>query len=103
VRAITPKVVARLRADLERDGVGAPSVRKALAVLQSTLAFAVMEEHVQFNVAAAVRKPPDHRRREPRVFVPPEVERLRDELRPLAATLVSVLAYSDRGPRRRCA
>lgn len=97
VRAITPKVVARLRADLERDGVGQATVRKTLAVLQSTLTFAVMEEHVQFNAAAAVRKPPDQRRREPHVFLPAEVERLREEVQPLAATLLSVLAYS--GPR----
>jgi integrase len=97
VRAITPKVVARLRADLEREGVGQATVRKALAVLQSTLTFAVMEEHVQFNAAAVVRKPPDERCREPHVFLPAEVERLREQVQPLAATLLSVLAYS--GPR----
>jgi site-specific recombinase XerD len=103
VRAITPKVVARLRVDLERDGVGQATVRKALAVLQSTLALAVMEEHVQFNVAAAVRKPPDQRRREPHVFLPAEVERLREQLQPLAATLVRFSHTADRDRKRRCA
>jgi integrase len=97
VRAITPSVVARVRADLERDGIGAPTVRKALAVLQSILSFAVLEEHVEFNAAAAVRKPHAERAREPELFLPADVERLRAMLNPLGAILVSVLGYS--GPR----
>jgi integrase len=66
-------------------------------VLQGTLSFAVMEEHVTYNAAAAVRKPSDRRSREPHVFLPDEVERLREQMGRLSATLVSVLAYS--GPR----
>ena len=46
LRTITPKVLTRFRADLERAGVGAATVRKALALVQSILSFAVVEERV---------------------------------------------------------
>jgi len=97
LRTITPKVLTRFRANLERSGVGTATVRKALALVQSILSFAVVEERVEFNAAAAVRKPRYERAREPHIFLPLEVEELRARLNPLGAMLVSLLAYS--GPR----
>lgn len=97
LRSLTPRVLTRFRADLERGGVGTATVRKALALVQSVLSFAVVEERLEFNAAAAVRKPRYERAREPHIFLPADVERIRARLDPRGAALVSVLAYA--GPR----
>jgi integrase len=97
LRELTPRVLTRFRADLERAGVGTATVRKAMAIVQSILSFAVVEERVEFNAAAAVRKPRYEREREPYIFPPAEVEQIRARLSPLGAALVSLLAYG--GPR----
>src|SRR6185436_18316867 len=78
-------------------GVGTATVRKALALIQSILSFAFVEERVEFNAAAAVRKPRYERAREPHIFLPLDVEELRGRMTPLGAILVSLLAYG--GPR----
>jgi hypothetical protein len=52
VRELTPKRLARFREELEKAGVGTATVRKAMAILQSILSFAVAEELVEFNAAA---------------------------------------------------
>ena len=104
LRELTPKIVTRFRADLEKAGVGVATVRKALALLQSILTFAVVEERVDFNAASAVRKPRYQRAREPVIFLPGDVEAIRNRLSQSGpersqrdATLISVLAYA--GPR----
>lgn len=99
LREITPKTVLRLRSDLESAGVGTASVRKAMAVLQSVLSFAVVEEEIEFNPAAPVKKPRYERKREPVIFLPADVEMLRARCGQSQRdrALVSVLAYS--GPR----
>ena len=97
VRELTPKRLTRFRAELEHAGVGAATVVKALTIVQSILRFAVNEELVEYNAAAAVRKPRYTRAREPHIFLPAEVEQIRGKLELRDRTLVSVLAYS--GPR----
>ena len=98
VRELTPKRLARFREELENAGVGTATVRKAMAIVQSILSFAVAEELVEFNAAASVRKPRYEREREPHIFLPAEVEEIRRKLTSLRdRTLVSLLAYS--GPR----
>ena len=98
VRELTLRVLVRLRDELERAGAGVATVRKTMAILQSILSFAVAEELVESNAAAAVRKPRYERVRAPYIFLPAEVEQIRAKLaRPRDRTLVAVLAYS--GPR----
>lgn len=97
LRELTPKVITRFRVDLEHAGVGVATVRKALALLQSILSFAVVEERLEFNPVSAVRKPHYEREREPHIFLPLEVERIRAQLDPRGAMLVALLAYA--GPR----
>jgi Phage integrase, N-terminal SAM-like domain len=97
VRELTPKRLTRFRAELERAGVGAATVVKAMTIVQSILSFAVSEELVEYNAAAGVPKPHYKREREPHIFLPPEVEAIRAQLELRDRTLVSVLAYS--GPR----
>ena len=97
VRELTPRRLARFRESLERD-VGTATVPKAMAILQSILSFAVGEELVEFNAAAAVRKPRYERAREPQILLPADVEQIRRNLASLRdRTLVGLLAYS--GPR----
>lgn len=97
VRELTPKRLKRFREELERSGAGRATVVKAMAIVQSLLSFALGEELVEYNAAAAVKKPRYDRAREPHIFDPAEVERIRSKLGLRDATLVSVLAYS--GPR----
>jgi len=98
VRELTPKRLARFREEPEKAEVGAATVRKAMAIIQSILSFAVAEELIDFNPAASVPKPGYQRAREPHIFLPAEVEEIRDKLTsPRDRALVSLLAYS--GPR----
>ena len=97
-RELTPKRLTRFREELERAGVGQATVLRCMRIVQSILSFAITEELVEFNAMAAVRKPRYERAREPRIFLPGEVEQIRANLKRLRdRTLVSVLAYS--GPR----
>jgi integrase len=95
---ITPRVVARYRADLLRDRVGDPTVRRALAVLQSILTMAVTEELIASNPVAKVKKPVRLVVRRVDPWPPASVERLRARLSVGHATLVSVLAYAGLRP-----
>ena len=97
VRDLSPKRLTRFRVELEQAGVGTPTIVKALTIVQSILRFAVSEEIIEFNAAAAVRKPRYTRAREPHIFLPAEVEQIRAQMHARDRTLVSVLAYS--GPR----
>jgi integrase len=98
VRELTPKRLARFREELEHARVGQATVLRCMRIVQSILSFAITEELVDFNAMAAVRKPRYERAREPRIFLPAEVEQIRANLSRLRdRTLVSVLAYS--GPR----
>jgi integrase len=97
VREISPKLLVRFRADLEHARIGTPTIIKAMTIVQSMLSFAIREELVEYNAAAAVKKPRYQRAREPRIFTPREVEQMRAKVTLRDATLISVLAYS--GPR----
>jgi integrase len=97
LRTITPKVLTRFRADLEAAGVGTATVVRAMAIVQSMLSFAVVDERLELNPATVVRKPRYDREREPVIFLPADVERIRAQLPAIGAVLVSVLAYA--GPR----
>ena len=97
VRELTPKRLTRFRAELEKAGIGKATIVKAMTIVQSILSFAVAEEIVEYNAAAAVPKPRYVREREPHIFMPVDVERIRAKLDLRDATIVSLLAYS--GPR----
>ena len=102
LRELTPELITRFRLDLERTGVGQPTVRKALSMLQGMLARAVEWQRIASNPVAVVRKPSAERRREVVVLEPEGVESLRrhliehEEIRD--AVLVSVLAYAGLRP-----
>ncbi len=60
LRQLTPGAVARLRADLEADGVGPATIRKALGLLQAICRQAVEWEELRANPVKQIRKPPRH-------------------------------------------
>jgi integrase len=98
VRNTTAKRITRLRADLEAAGVGPPTIIKAMTIVQGMLTFAGSEDIVEYNVARLVAKPRAERQRDPQIFTPVDVERIRATCEGVRdATLVAVLAYS--GPR----
>ena len=57
VRELTPRRLARFRAELENAKVGTATVIKAMSIVQGIVSFAVAEELVEYNAAAAIRKP----------------------------------------------
>ncbi len=102
LRDFTARDGARLRADLEKAGVGPAATRKTLTILQGIFACAVRWGHVQVNPLVAVTKPSAKRKR---AIVPPApvaVEAMRADLRAqgrlLDATLIAVLAYAGLRP-----
>ncbi len=98
LRDITPGVVQRFLAGLTKAGVGDASVIKTAAVLQSIMRKAILDEHIEYNPVAVVRKPKQQRKREPLKIPPATVELIRSKLGLRDATLVSLLAYTGVRP-----
>jgi len=100
LRGINPRLINRqLVAPMRVAGAGDPTIIKTLGVLQSILAYAVVEGRVADNPVRKVTKPRQavERRVAP---VPPElVERLRARLGARDAMIVSVLAYAGLRPQ----
>ena len=119
LRRVTPGVIARLRHDLEEDGVGRESIRKLMAMLQAVFREAIVWERLPTNAGnpvQPVRKPRSKRKLAIVALAPVAIERLRRTLlggywvdgangtrvwrEPdvRSATLVSLLAYEGLRP-----
>jgi integrase len=123
LRHLTAPVVQQLRENMEADRVGAPTVRRALAILQSICRYAVTAGELKTNPVREVRKPAVTRQLAIVAISPAQVEKLRalflngyvemrDEIRDgrmiqreiehppdsLSATLVSLMAYEGLRP-----
>jgi integrase len=100
LRGINPRLINRqLVAPMRVAGAGDPTIIKTLGVLQSVLAYAVVDGRISENPVRKVAKPRQSvgRRVAP---VPPElVERLRARLGSRDAMIVSVLAYAGLRPQ----
>jgi integrase len=103
--AITPEVVERFRVELETDGVGQPTIYRALALLQGVLRRAVEWRRIGHNPVKAVQKPKVRRHCEVRPLPPITVERLRAVAAKRRkhgardATLIALLAYAGLQPQ----
>lgn len=99
---LTPERLNGFRLELEADGVGRVSVRKALTLLHGVLRRACEWGRIASNPVASVPKPPGGRTRSVHPLTPETVEQIRGWLlrRSLLrdATLVSVLAYGGLRP-----
>lgn len=98
LREISPAVITRFQAELLKNGVGEPTVRKVLAVLQSVLSLAVTEERIDSNPVAKIKKPRRAIARKVEPISPEIVEQIRSKLGQRDATLVSLLAYAGLRP-----
>jgi integrase len=98
VGELTPKLVARYRAEMLAEGVGEQTVLRALAVVQSVLTLAVTEELIAANPVAKIKKPVRTVQRRVEPWPPLAVEQLRARLSSGHATLISVLAYAGLRP-----
>jgi integrase len=100
--ALTPQLVADLRADLTEQGTGKPTIRKTLALLQGILERGVEWGRLPTNPARSVRKPTQRRTHVVRPLPPDTVEAIRAHLLACGrlgdATLISVLAYAGLRP-----
>jgi integrase len=105
LNAITPEVIERFRVELEADGVGQPTIYRALALLQGVLRRAVEWRRIGHNPVKAVQKPKVRRHREVRPLPPITVERLRAVAAKRRkhgardATLIGLLAYAGLRPQ----
>jgi integrase len=103
--AITPEVIERFRVELEADGVGQPTIYRALALLQGILRRAVEWRRIGHNPVKAVQKPKVRRHREVRPLPPIAVERLRAVAAKRRkhgardALLIGLLAYAGLRPQ----
>jgi excisionase family DNA binding protein len=103
--SITPEVIERFRAELEADGVGQPTIYRALALLQGIMRRAVEWRRIGHNPVKAVQKPKVRRHREVRPLPPFTVERLRAvaakrrKYGARDATLIALLAYAGLRPQ----
>jgi integrase len=80
LRQITPGVVDQLKSDLQEDGVGAPTIRKTLSLLQAMLRQAVAWDRLRLNPVKQIAKPKAPRQRAVVALSPAQVESLRDVL-----------------------
>jgi integrase len=99
LRDLSAAVIDDFRAGLERDGVGGPTVLKALTVLSSILRYAVVRGELASNPVREVPKPRQRcSNRRVRPLAPSAVERIRACLPPRDAVLVSLIAYAGLRP-----
>jgi integrase len=99
LRHLTPDVVAGFQDELRADGVGEPTIRKALALLQAVCREGVAWGRLTSNPVKPVKKRAQQRQRSVRPLTPESVERLRWQLPTQRdAVLVSVLAYAGLRP-----
>jgi integrase len=103
LRQLRPRVIDQLQRALLNDGVGAPTVRRALAVLSSMLGIAVVWDRIDANPVRAVRKPSGRRRKVIRPLSVLDVERLIWHMRKAgderSAILVELIAYAGARPQ----
>jgi integrase len=103
LRQVTPAVVDQLKTDLATAGVGAPTIRKALAVLSAMLRQAVVWGELEYNPVREIKKPSGKRSK---VITPLSVEQVEAMIAYLEGEglhrdrmLVELLAYAAGRPQ----
>lgn len=98
LRELTRETIDAYKADIHAAGAGAPTVNRALALLQGILHRAVEWNRLPHNPAVGVRRLPHTRDDGIDARTPEEVEAIRAQLGLQDAALVSVLAYQGTRP-----
>ena len=96
---LKPGVIDAFQAELRKAGVGEPTIRKTLALLQAICREAVTWGRISSNPVKPVRKWAVVRKRVVRPLTPESVEKVRRQLKkPRDQALVSLLAYAGLRP-----
>jgi integrase len=99
LRQLTPPTVQALREQMEEDGIGAATIRRAMAILQAVCRYAIERGEIAGNPVKDVRKPPARRQLAVVAISPRQIETLRQELDdPASRLLISLLAYEGLRP-----
>ena len=120
LRELNPPTIQLLREQMEEDGIGAPTIRRAMAILQAVCRYALVRGELSANPVKDVRKPPTPRALAVVGISPRQVESLRvvfikgfvehltlkngqtrqipHNADPVSAMLVSLLAYEGLRP-----
>ena len=100
VRQLNAPVVQAFKEQMESDGVGAPTTRRALAILQAICRYAIAKGELSSNPVREVRKPAVRRKLEIVAISPTQVESLRRALAddPAGQLLVTLIAYEGLRP-----
>jgi integrase len=102
MRQLTPLTIDEYKSKLVKAGVGAPTVRRALYILQGIARQAVIWEYMTSNPVQVIRKPRQKRVSDITVHPPARIEALRryllDNGRPRDALLVCCMAYAGLRP-----
>jgi site-specific recombinase XerD len=77
LRQLTPPTIQTFREQMEEDGVGAPTTKRAMAILQAVCRYALSKGEIATNPVKDVRKPTVRRSRAVVAIGPSQVERLR--------------------------
>jgi integrase len=77
LRQLTPPTIQTFREQMEEDGVGAPTIKRAMAILQAVCRYALAKGEIAANPVKDVRKPSVKRARAVVAISPNQVERLR--------------------------
>lgn len=102
---IRPELIEQYRSELEAEGLGQPTIYRALALLQGVLQRAVEWRRIPQNPVRLVRKPQVRRLREVRPLPPVTVEQLRFAASATTvhgdrdSTLICVLPYAGLRPQ----
>jgi len=93
-------VVQAFKERMEADGVGPPTTRRALAILQAICRYAIAKGELSSNPVREVRKPAVRRKLEIVAISPTQVESLRAALAddPAGRLLVTLVAYEGLRP-----
>src|SRR4051812_37784806 len=96
---LNPGVIDAFQVELRKAGVGEPTIRKTLALLQAICREAVTWGRISSNPVKPVRKRAVVRKRVVRPLTPASVEKVRRQLKkPRDQALVSLLAYAGLRP-----
>jgi hypothetical protein len=98
LREITRETIDNYAARLRVDGAGAPTINRALGVLQGVFHRAVEWRRLAWNPVVGVRRVAHSRAETIDARTPETVEAIRAHLDPQNAALVSVLAYGGLRP-----
>lgn len=98
IREIDIEVASNHKSQLRRTGVGAPTIRKAIAICQGIISYAILAREAAWNPYAFIEKPPAPKTAV-RPLPPIEIERLISQVRSRRSkVLIGLLAYAGLRP-----